>query len=140
MCRRNDEAALNTLAVAAPQWLQKLVIPSGQNVMGDEWKIPACRKVRKESSLYKVAYIKKVDMDGHSLLTAVYEKEASLWLAAITAVNTLSRYGYNNIACNPQEVTGLQRNKDYHPLFNLLVLLMIRMLIMLVNTQLLLGL
>jgi transposase len=78
-------AALNTLAVVAPDWLQKQ--------SDREWVKRYGRQVEDsrlpESKEKKEAYLKQVGMDGHCLLTAIYESEASLWLAAIPVVDTL---------------------------------------------------
>lgn len=77
--------ALNTLALVAPEWLQKHSDPEWVKRYGkrvEDSRLP-------ESKEKKEAYIKQVGMDAHSLLTAIYEKEASLWLAAIPAVDTL---------------------------------------------------
>jgi transposase len=78
-------AALNILAVVVPEWLQKHSEP--------EWVKRYGRRVEDsrlpESKEKREVYIGQIGMDGHCLLTAIFEGEASLWLSAIPAVDTL---------------------------------------------------
>jgi transposase len=80
-------AALNSLAVAAPGWLE------GQ--MQEEWveryehrvedyRLPTGKQAREE-------YAVVIGQDGAGLLNAIYAAEAPAWLAEIPAVETLRR-------------------------------------------------
>jgi transposase len=80
-------AALNSLAVAAPGWLE------GQ--MQEEWveryehrvedfRLPTGKQAREE-------YAVVIGQDGACLLNAIYAAEAPAWLAEIPAVETLRR-------------------------------------------------
>jgi transposase len=90
-------AALNSLAIAAPQWLQQQSQP--------EWVKRYSRRIADsrlpESKEKQAAYLEQVGMDGHGLLTAIYEGEAAVWLSAIPAVDILrqvwvQQYGVEN--------------------------------------------
>jgi transposase len=90
-------AALNSLAIAAPQWLQQQSQP--------EWVKRYSRRIEDsrlpESKEKQAAYLEQVGMDGHGLLTAIYEGEAAVWLSAIPAVDILrqvwvQQYGVEN--------------------------------------------
>jgi transposase len=90
-------ATLNSLAIAAPQWLQQQSQP--------EWVKRYSRRIADsrlpESKEKQAAYLEQVGMDGHGLLTAIYEGEAAVWLSAIPAVDILrqvwvQQYGVEN--------------------------------------------
>ncbi|WP_114782988.1 IS1182 family transposase [Botryobacter ruber] len=78
-------AALNSLAIVAPQWLRQHSPP--------EWLKRYARRVEDsrlpEGKEKQAAYALQVGMDGHALLEAVYEQEAGQWLASIPAVEVL---------------------------------------------------
>jgi transposase len=85
-------AALNSLAVVAPHWLQ------GQ--MQEEWveryehriedyRLPSGKQAREE-------YAVLMGKDGVSLLSAIYAAEAPMWLREIPAVQTLRRMWVQN--------------------------------------------
>ncbi len=78
-------AALNTLAVVAPEWLQKnssseWVERYGKRV--EDFWLPESKDKREE-------YARQIGMDGHHLLSAIYESDAAEWLGHIPAVDTL---------------------------------------------------
>ncbi len=85
-------AALNSLAVAAPQWLK------GQ--MQEDWvdryehriedyRLPTGKQARED-------YAVVIGKDGASLLSALYGAEAPMWLREIPAVQTLRRVWVQN--------------------------------------------
>jgi len=85
-------AALNSLAVAAPAWLE------GQ--MQEDWvdryehrvedyRLPTGKQARED-------YAVVIGKDGASLLSAIYAAEAPAWLAEIPAVETLRRVWVQN--------------------------------------------
>jgi len=78
-------AALNSLALVAPQWLQQHSPP--------EWVKRYARRIEDsrlpEGKEKQAAYALQVGMDGHALLEAVYEQQAGQWLASIPAVDVL---------------------------------------------------
>jgi transposase len=80
-------AALNSLAVVAPDWLRA---HSPQDWLGhyarrfDDARLPTSQEQRH-------AYARQVGADGHALLAAAYAPEAPDWLARVPAVETLRR-------------------------------------------------
>jgi transposase len=85
-------AALNSLAVAAPVWLE------GQ--MQEDWvdryeyrvedyRLPTGKQARED-------YAVVIGKDGASLLSAIYAAEAPAWLAEIPAVETVRRMWVQN--------------------------------------------
>lgn len=90
-------AALNSLAIAAPQWLQQHSQP--------EWVKRYGRRIGDsrlpESKEKQAAYLQQVGMDGHDLLAAIYEDESARWMSAIPALDVLrqvwlQQYGVEN--------------------------------------------
>jgi transposase len=78
-------AALNTLAVVAPDWLQKNSSPKWLERYGkrvEDFWLPKSKDKRDE-------YARQVGMDGHQLLSAIYESDTPEWLGRIPAVDTL---------------------------------------------------
>jgi transposase len=90
-------ATLNSLAIAAPAWLQQHSQPEWIKLYGR--RIEDCRLP--ESKEEQAVYLQQVGMDGHRLLAAIYEDESARWLAAIPAVEVLrqvwlQQYGVEN--------------------------------------------
>jgi transposase len=78
-------AALNSLAVAAPEWLERNSQTEWLKRYGrrvEDSRLPVCREKRD-------AYALQVGEDGHQLLSPLYEGDASEWLVRIPAVDTL---------------------------------------------------
>src|SRR6266567_4155001 len=76
-------AALNSLAVAAPQWLQGQIQADWVDRVED-YRLPTGKQARED-------YAVVMGKDGASLLNAIYAAEAPAWLAEIPAVETLRR-------------------------------------------------
>lgn len=80
-------AALNVLAVAAPEWV-RVNIPTewvdryGKRV--DEWRLPEEEKERE-------IYTQMVGQDGAALLDALWSEETPEWMRSLPAVETLRR-------------------------------------------------
>lgn len=80
-------AALNAIAVVAPDWLRTLVLPEWHERYGrriEEMRLPGTGPKRD-------AYIVQVGTDGYRLLDAVIEKKAPAEIAALQAVVVLRR-------------------------------------------------
>jgi transposase len=79
--------ALNSLAVAAPEWVQmhcpaEWVERCGRRV--DDYHLPKKKEERQ-------TYAEVIGTDGHALLAAIYAPQAPRWLCQIPAVETLRR-------------------------------------------------
>ncbi len=77
--------ALNTLAVAAPEWLQAHAEPEWIERYGarvDEYRLPKGKAER-------MALGEIIGADGHKLLEATYAADAPKWLSQVPAVETL---------------------------------------------------
>ncbi|MBM0239387.1 IS1182 family transposase [Micromonospora sp. ATA32] len=81
-------AALEALAVTAPQWLAQVVQVSGwaagYGARIDSWRLPTSKTKRAQLA---AAY----GQDGFTLLQAVYAPDSPPWLAQVPAVETLRR-------------------------------------------------
>jgi len=79
-------AALEALAVAAPDWLAEVIdVPQWSaryTARVDSWRLPASETKRAELAL---AYAR----DGYALIDAVYAPGAPTWIREITAVRVL---------------------------------------------------
>lgn len=77
--------ALNTLAVAAPDWLRQHA-PSDwvarYDHRAEEDRLPASKAARESLAL-------TIGVDGYALLTTIYAASAPLWLRHVPAVQTL---------------------------------------------------
>lgn len=76
---------LNTLAVAAPEWLREKARPEWVERYSrevDEYRLPKGQKER-------LAYAKTIGADGHELLACIYEADAPEWIRQIPVVETL---------------------------------------------------
>lgn len=79
--------ALNSVAVAAPEWLHEHSRPEWLDrytPRGPEVRIPSGKQQRQE-------FAESVGRDGDALLSAIYADEASIWLRELPAVKTLRR-------------------------------------------------
>lgn len=79
--------ALNTLAVAAPEWLGAHAEPEWIERYGarvDEYRLPKGKAER-------IALGESIGADGHKLLEAIYAPDAPEWLSQLPAVETLRR-------------------------------------------------
>ena len=79
--------ALNSLAIAAPEWVQAhcpaaWIERYGRRV--DDYHLPKKKEKRQ-------AYAEVIGADGHALLEAIYAPQAPGWLRQIPAVETLRR-------------------------------------------------
>lgn len=80
-------AALNSLAVIAPQWLREHSHPKWVDTYGpraDDYKLPPGKERRLSQAL-------KVGTDGYALMAAVFSENAPEWLRRVPAVETLRR-------------------------------------------------
>ena len=80
-------AALNALAVAAPEWLRAHANPAWTGRYArraDDIHVPRGEAARR-------AFAERVGRDGHALLTAVIAPDAPSWLRAVPAVEVLRR-------------------------------------------------
>jgi transposase len=79
--------ALNSLAVAAPDWLQPRLRPAWPERYGhqvDEYRLP-------KNDAARAALAATIGADGFELLEAIYAPEAPAWLRELPAVETLRR-------------------------------------------------
>ena len=85
--RRGDDATgLNSLAIAAPEWLRTISQPA--------WVERYRRRAeddRQGTSEAREALARTIGEDGHTLLAAVYAPTAPAWLAQVPAVQMLRR-------------------------------------------------
>ncbi len=80
-------AALNSLAVAAPDWLRAHSDPEWIDRYGprvDETRLPEKPEARRELAT-------AIATDGYRLMEAIYAPDAPLWLREVPAVQTLRR-------------------------------------------------
>lgn len=92
-------AALNALAVAAPEWLRAhsdtaWVERYGRQI--DDFRLPKGEASRR-------AYAEQIGRDGHALLAAVAALDASTWVREIPAVEILRRAWVQNFYLAPRE-------------------------------------
>jgi transposase len=77
--------ALNTLAVAAPEWVRAHVEPAWGERYGaqvEEYRLPKGQAARR-------AWAQTVGADGHRLLAAIYAASTPEWVRQLPAVETL---------------------------------------------------
>jgi transposase len=105
-------AALNALAVAAPEWLLQQVSPDWFDRYGDrveEYRLPKGKAARQEHG-------NRMGADGRRLLTAIYDPTAPEWLRHIPAVEILRRVWVQQFhAPNEQGVVRMREGKDLPP-------------------------
>lgn len=80
-------AALNSLALIAPDWLPEHSEPDWVDRYGkriEDSRLPSSKEKREE-------YAQQVGRDGFALLSALYEQDASAWLVRLPAVDVLRR-------------------------------------------------
>ncbi len=85
-------AALNSLAVAVPAWLEGQMQEDWVDRYGhrvEDYRLPTGKQAREE-------YAVVIGQDGACLLHALYAAEAPAWLAEIPAVETLRRVWVQN--------------------------------------------
>lgn len=79
--------ALNSLAVAAPDWLVAQAAPEWADRYAhraEDTRLPAGQEARS-------ALARAIGADGHALLTAIYAASSPAWLRELSAVQTLRR-------------------------------------------------
>lgn len=77
--------ALNTLAVAAPEWMRAQGEPEGGERYGprsEEYRLP-------KGQAERAAWAEPVGADGHQLLAAIYAAPTPEWVRQLPAVETL---------------------------------------------------
>jgi transposase len=92
--------ALNSLAVVASDWLRGHSSPGWAERYGrrtDESRFPAGAEERQ-------AYACRLGEDGHTLLAAVYGRDAPVWLGQVPAVETLRRVWVQQFAVDAGRV------------------------------------
>src|SRR5947209_3987509 len=85
-------AALNSLAVAAPDWLEGQMQAEWVDryqYRVEDYRLPTGQQARED-------YAVVIGRDGASLLSAIYAAEAPLWLREIPAVQTLRQVWVQN--------------------------------------------
>jgi transposase len=100
-------AALNALAVAAPDWLAGHADPEWPDRYGrpfEEWRLPKGEGPRK-------ALGEEIGRDGHRLLAAAYDPSAPEWLRELPAVQTLRRAWVNQFYAEGDRVTWRDRTE-----------------------------
>jgi transposase len=93
--------ALNSLAVAAPDWLREHSPADWVDRYGrrsDESRLPSAATDRQ-------AFAAQVGQDGHALLAAAYGPGSPSWLAEVPAVETLRRVWVQQFAIDAGRVT-----------------------------------
>jgi transposase len=98
-------AALNALAVAAPDWLAGHADPEWPDRYGrpfEEWRLPKGEGPRKVLG-------EQIGRDGHRLLAAAYDPSAPSWLRALPTVQTLRRAWVNQFYVEDDRVTWRDR-------------------------------
>jgi transposase len=78
-------AALNSLAVAAPEWLVEITPPEWYDRYSsriEDYHLPQAKEERKD-------FAEMIGNDGKTLLDAVYSDDAPSWLTKIPAIETL---------------------------------------------------
>lgn len=102
--------ALDTLAVAAPEWLLSQVRPEWiprYERRGEDWRLP-------QSKAQRTALARAVGVDGRALLTALFAPEAPAWLRALPAVQALRHIWMQNYQLTEQE-THWREAEDIPP-------------------------
>ena len=95
-------AALNALAVAAPDWLREQADPAWVDRYAkpaDDDHIPLGEAARR-------ACAEQVGRDGHALLVAITASDAPAWLREVPAVMLLRRVWMQNFCLMPAEATS----------------------------------
>ena len=95
-------AALNTLAVAAPDWLREQADPAGADRYAkpaDDYHVPLGEAARR-------ACAEGVGRDGHVLLVAITAPDAPAWLREVPAVMLLRRVWIQNFCLVPAEAAS----------------------------------
>lgn len=98
--------ALNSLAVIAPDWLRDHSQPEWVDrygVRADEYHLPTSEAQRR-------AYAETVGADGSTLLLAIYDPTAPIWLRQVPAVETLRRVWVQNYTLT--EADGARWRQD----------------------------
>jgi transposase len=103
--------ALNSLAVAAPDWLRPLLDPAWAERYGprlDEYRLPKGQAERE-------ALAEQIGHDGFQLLRAVYAPAAPPWLRTVPAVQTLRRVWLQQYYAPAEDGTTRWRTGDDLP-------------------------
>lgn len=103
-------AALNALAVAAPEWLRAHTEGSWSERYAkptDDLHVPQGEAARR-------AHVEQIGRGGHTLLSAVFSPNAPAWLREIPAVILLGRVWLQNFQVVPvNDETGTQDDADH---------------------------
>ena len=100
-------AALNALAVVAPDWLRGQADPAWAERYGkpaDDYHVPLGEAARR-------ACAEGVGRDGHALLAAITAPDAPAWLREVPAIRLLRRVWMQNFCMVPAEV-GAKRGTN----------------------------
>src|SRR5258708_26544166 len=93
-------AALNSLAVAAPEWLKAHLQAEWVDRYGhriEDYRLPSGKQARED-------YAVVIGKDGASILSAIYATEAPGWLWELPAVQTLRRVWVQNFSWEEGEL------------------------------------
>ena len=99
-------AALNVLATVAPDWVRLHVPGEWVDRYGkraDEYRLPAKEKQRQ-------AWAEQVGRDGCALLEALWSVEASVWMKALPAIETLRQIWVHNFVPTAEGVQWRQKD------------------------------
>ena len=109
-------AALNSLAVAVPEWLQVTVPVEWFERYGsriEDYRFPKSAKARKQLA-------QTMGDDGHHLLSAVYDK-GPVWLIELPAVQVLRRVWIQQFYVNADQEVQLRSTQDTPPASTLIL-------------------
>ncbi|MFL5660341.1 MAG: transposase, partial [Ktedonobacteraceae bacterium] len=93
-------AVLNSLAVAAPEWLKAHLQAEWVDRYGhriEDYRLPSGKQARED-------YAVVIGKDGAGILSAIYATEAPAWLREIPAVQTLRRVWVQNFSWEEGEL------------------------------------
>jgi transposase len=103
--------ALNTLAVAAPEWLQGQLRPEWTERYGtrfDDYRLPKAASARETLAA-------QIGADGRRLLEAIFVAEAPAWLCEIPAVCLLLQVWRQQFYAVPSDQPMCWRKRDDSP-------------------------
>jgi transposase len=104
-------AALNALAVAAPEWLRA----HAEETWSERYAKPIDDLYVPQGEAARRAHAEQIGRDGHTLLAAVFSPDAPTWLREIPAVILLGRVWLQNFQIvSVDDETGTEVDAD-HP-------------------------
>jgi len=107
VCRRNFRAALNALAVAAPEWLRSESQPEWLERYSErieDYHLPKSKSKREEQAIL-------YGEDGFRLLNSIFDDASPAWLRQIPAVETLRRVWVQQYYCCDNKIHWRGQNE-----------------------------